>query len=35
VRSDLTQGDEQVAYVALDKSATRKRGITYGTRVLR
>src|SRR5438445_23544 len=32
VGNDLTQGDEQVAYVTLETSTTRKRGITYGAR---
>src|SRR3954470_8973480 len=33
--NDPDQGDERGAYVALDTSTTRKRGIAYGTRVLR
>ena len=33
--NDLDQGGEQGAYVALETSGMRKRGIAYGTRVLR
>jgi hypothetical protein len=34
-RNDLDQGGERGAYVALETSGLRKRGIAYGTRVLR